>query len=157
MLAPGAQYRPHPAGKRVELDDQVSTESFLWRLSLSNFQWRHLLNEYCPSDARNPSQAPFAAIARLAIRGILAFDKLPDIHSSAPLEFNAYSPSIDWVAGFATQPTWSVFLKHIFFKKEEEKYSRYLIEGASCDGKGTNAVAEIYAHTYESWKMEAFV
>jgi len=72
-----------------------------------------------------------------------------------PLSFNAYSPTVDWTAGFITKPSWVVFIKHLFFTELEDKYCTYLIEGASCDGPGSNAIAEVHAFTREKWTMEA--
>ncbi len=74
-----------------------------------------------------------------------------------PLRFNAYSPSIEWAVSFVSKPTWYVFFKYLFFKKESEKYTKYLIEGKNCDGSGNNSIAEVYAHTHEKWVMEAAV
>ncbi len=74
--------------------------------------------------------------------------------SGSPLKFEAYSPPIDWGDGFFDKPSWYVFFKHLFFTDEEQKYTRYTLSGAHCDGKGANAVAEIYAHTHEKWVME---
>ncbi|VAW64786.1 hypothetical protein MNBD_GAMMA10-3382 [hydrothermal vent metagenome] len=72
-----------------------------------------------------------------------------------PLTFNAYSPKPEWTGEFITAPSWAVFIKHLFFTDSEDKYCTYLIQGASCDGLGSNAIAEVHAYTREKWTMEA--
>ena len=73
----------------------------------------------------------------------------------SPIKFNAYAPKAEWSGGLVTKPSWAVFIKHLFFTDQNKKFCTYRLEGASCDGPGTNAIAKVQAFTREKWTMEA--